>query len=89
MLEPFHRMWEIVEQPRFAAELKVLVSDAVRADEFVDGAIMVLSRNPGLGTQISKSIWFLPMGVGALAIYYRFDENAVYLESIRKGEGVK
>jgi hypothetical protein len=86
MLEAFHRMWEIVEQPRFATELRALVSNPVRADDFVDGAKTALARNPQLGTKIGKSIWFLPMGVGTLSIYYRFDEHKVYLESIRSSK---
>jgi hypothetical protein len=76
-------MWGIVEEHKFCTELASLLDDPVRADEFVDGAKNVLSRDPEAGTKINNTVWFLPMGIGNLAIYYRFDNDNVHLLSIR------
>jgi len=77
-------MWEIVEEPRFARELSAIEKDPIRADEFVDGAKEVLSRNPEAGTQIGERVWFLPMAFTDAAIYYTFDDEQVHFESIQR-----
>jgi hypothetical protein len=44
------------------AKGKSIISDAQRADEFVDGARWVLSRDPMSGSRIGPSaVWFFPM----------------------------
>jgi hypothetical protein len=44
------------------AKGKSIISDARRADEFVDGARWVLSRDPMSGSRIGPSaVWFFPM----------------------------
>lgn len=83
MLPQYHKMWEIVEEPRFERELKAIEADAIRADEFVDGAKAVLARNPQIGTKVGERVWFLPMARATVAIYYTFDDTAVYLQSIQ------
>ena len=56
-----------------------------RADEFLEGAETVLSRQPDSGYQLNNSkVWFIPGHTVALALYYTFDENNVYLLSIEK-----
>jgi hypothetical protein len=79
-------MWTIVEEHRFISELAALRPDPVRADEFVEGAKMVLARKPQSGEQISQDVWMIPMAKEEeTAIFYRFDEETVYLISIRIG----
>jgi len=79
---------EIVEEHRFAEELQAIEKDARKADEFVDGAKWVLSREPRTGTRIGKThVWFLPIAesqlVDPVVLYYTFDDDAVYFLSIR------
>lgn len=84
MLLPPHKLLEIVENAQFVDELQELEPDAVRADEFVEGAKFVLSRNPRAGTMVSEHVWFLPMWPEPAVIFYTFDEDHVYLLSIEK-----
>lgn len=76
----------IVKNPLFEQNLTQLEFDAVRADEFTEGAEFVLSRNPEYGTAIAKRVWFLPMWQPAegkrVNLYYTFDENHVYFLSL-------
>ncbi len=57
--------------------------DPVRADEFVDGVVRILCRNPRAGAQIGERIWLIPMAIGPHVIYYTFDDDSVYLHSIK------
>lgn len=91
MDDPQHRRKhrEIVEEHRFTEELAKLIGNARRADEFVDGAVWVLSRDPKSGTPIGKGpVHFLPVGGSAIidpvVLYYTFDDERVYFLSIRK-----
>jgi hypothetical protein len=76
----------IVKNPRFEQDLSQLEFDAVRADEFTEGAEFVLSRNPEYGTEIAKRVWFLPMWQPAegkrVNLYYTFDQDQVYFLSL-------
>ncbi len=83
MLQSYHKLWNIVEEHSFSTELSALLDDPVRADEFVDGAKFVLSRKPDAGTMIGEAVWFLPMILKNAVIYYRFDDDNVYLLSIQ------
>jgi hypothetical protein len=90
------KLREIVEEHRFRDELAVLLPDARRADEFIDGAKWVLSRDPSKGRRISKSkVWFLPMaaipstegaqpGILPIILYYTFDDDYVNFLSIQE-----
>ena len=89
------KLREIVEEPRFAFELAALVPNARRADEFIDGAKWVLSRDPFRGRRISTSnVWFLPMeeipqteessGILPIILYYTFDDDYVSFLSIQE-----
>jgi hypothetical protein len=87
MLPVKHR--EIIEEHRFADELARIITDAKRADEFIDGARWLLSRNPKSGTRISTSeVWFLPMeeipGILPVILYYTFDDDFVNFLSIQE-----
>jgi hypothetical protein len=82
-----HRI--IIEEHGFAAELKAIAKGARQADEFIDAAKWVLCREPLSGTRIGKtSVYFLPYAgtkpTDAVVLYYTFDEDNVYLLSIRK-----
>ena len=83
MIADDHKMRSVVESQQFADELQKLRPDPVRADDFVDGAKWVLSRNPEVGTKIGNSVWFLPMTLGNSIIYYTFEEDRVDLLSIQ------
>lgn len=78
---------EIVKNPLFEQDLSKLEFDAVRADEFTEGAEFVLSRNPEYGTKIAKNVWFLPMwrpGEGkSVNLYYAFDSDHVYFLALQ------
>ena len=77
---------EIVRNPLFEQDLSKLEFDAVRADEFTEGAEFVLSRNPEYGTEIAKHVWFLPMWQPSkgkrVNLYYTFDQDHVYFLSL-------
>jgi hypothetical protein len=86
----------IVEEHRFASELAALLLNARRADEFIDGAKWVLSRDPFKGKRISTSnVWFLPIaeipesdenppGILPVVLYYTFDDDYVNFLSIQE-----
>jgi hypothetical protein len=73
--------------PEFEADLeKIGGPDQRRSDEFVDGAVEVLAREPITGTQLDNgsAVWFLPMaefpGLPLVWLYYTFDaHNVVFL----------
>jgi hypothetical protein len=82
------KMREIIEEHRFAFELQALVPRAQRADEFIDGAKWVLSRDPYTGRRIGSShVWFLPMKLEdhlPIILYYTFDDDYVNFLSIQE-----
>lgn len=86
MLPPSHKIRDIVEESQFLTELQELEPDAVRADDFVDGAKWVLSRHPESGTKIGQLVWFLPMfrppSGPSVVLYYTFDADRVFFLSI-------
>jgi hypothetical protein len=79
---------EIVRNPRFEQDLSTLEFDAVRADEFTEGAEFVLSRNPEYGTLVGKHVWFLPMWQPnkgkRVNLYYTFDRDSVYFLALQQ-----
>ena len=85
MLPDNHKFWNIVEEERFAEQLRALHSDPVRADEFVDGVKNILCKDPMPleATKIGELVWFIPMRGSRVGVYYRFNEDYVYLLSIR------
>jgi len=79
------KLRDILRNSRFEQELKAIVPNIQRADEFLEGVEMVLARLPECGTQIGNShIWFVPGWSVDLAIYYTFDADRVILLSICK-----
>ncbi len=80
----------VVEEKRFSRELKAIKSNPHAADDLVDGAKWVLSREPRTGTQVAprSPVWFLPVTLPhepAVGIYYTFDDDEVHLLSITQG----
>jgi hypothetical protein len=71
----------------FARQLREIIPEAERADEYIEGAEWVLSRDPTYGTQLNGSdVWFLPMenvpDMPSIVLYYTFDDERVYFISI-------
>jgi hypothetical protein len=86
---PPGKLRQIIEEHRFALELQALIPNAKRADEFVDGAKWVLSRDPSSGRRIGSShVWYLPMEEIPehlpIVLYYTFDDERVNLLSIQE-----
>jgi hypothetical protein len=81
------KLREIVKNPRFEQDLSQLEFDAVRADEFTEGAEFVRSRNPEYGTKITRDVWFLPMWRPSegrsVNLYYTFDQDRVFFLSLQ------
>ena len=76
----------VIRQPLFEQELLQLGFDAIRADEFTEGAEWILSRFPDGGTRLAKNVWFLPVGRPSLglSLYYTYDQNNVYFLSMKR-----
>lgn len=78
----------VIREHRFDEELRRIEPDARRADAFVEAAEWALSRDPEQGIPVRPSspirLLFqmeLPDSP-PLALYYRFDDQYVYLLSI-------
>jgi hypothetical protein len=86
MLPEELKLRTVIWQPLFEQELQQLGFDAVRADEFTEGAQWVLSRYPDAGTKLAKNVWFLPVGRPSLglSLYYTYDEHNVYFLSMKR-----
>jgi hypothetical protein len=89
MLLPTHKIREIIEEAQFRDELSEFENDPARADEFIEGAKMLLSRAPDMGTKIGRRVWYLPMRgftQNPLILYYTFDENRVFFLSLQSAD---
>lgn len=89
MLPEGLKLREVIEANRFAQELRRIVANVKQADDFVDGAKWVLSRDPLSGKRIGKSkVWFLALqeipNILPVVLYYTFDEDSVILLSIEE-----
>ena len=79
------RIRTVVYDKRFDEELRRINPHVQRADEFVNGAEVVLARNPECGCPLEDSkVWFICGHTVDAAIYYTFDEDHVYFLSIEK-----
>lgn len=82
---PTAKIRTVVYDERFEYELAYIQPNAQRADEFVNGAENILSRDPEAGCQLEKSkVWFICGHTVDTALYYTFDEDNVYFLSIEK-----
>jgi len=80
---------QIVEDPSFRKDLLAIEPDPKKADELIDGAKWVLSRDPRQGQQLGgpySSTWYFTIlipGTGRyVALYYAFDDREVLFVSI-------
>lgn len=75
----------IVKDERFEYDMARLEPNVRRADEFVEGAETILSRNPEAGCPLTGSqVWFICGHTVDVALYYTFDANNVYFLSVEK-----
>jgi hypothetical protein len=78
----------IVRSARFEEELKQFFSSVRRGDDAVEGSEFALARAPERGVPVPQTTLFVwpiyPQGVEYL-IYYRYSDEEVTLESIRRG----
>ena len=75
----------IIHDKRFEREMARIEPDIRRADEFMEGAVTILSRQPEVGCQLEDSnVWFICGHTVDIAIYYTFDADHVYLLSAEK-----
>ena len=78
-----------IREHRFERELRALIGNAIRADEFVEAAEFLLIRDPEIGFQAAagSTVWFLPMAPiddVQVSLYYTFDDSTVWLLSIQR-----
>ncbi len=78
---------EVVEQKRFTQELANLIKNPIRADEFVEAVKTALAYDPqpkeATCIREAPPLWFIPCSIDpSIAIFYRFDQDSVFLESI-------
>jgi hypothetical protein len=76
---------QVIRERSFERDLRALIQNAREADDFVEGAEFVLSRDPEIGSPLGEEIWFLPMapiGTAQPALYYTFDDSTVTLLAI-------
>ena len=62
-----------------------IVSSVRRADEFLEGAETILSRNPQAGCRLDDSnVWFIAGHTVDVALYYTFDDDYVHFLAVEK-----
>jgi hypothetical protein len=80
----------VIKGHRFELELGQIEPDARRADEFIEGVEFTLARLPEAGIQTADGspVWCIlnndALEVPPLIVYYAFDEDFVYLLSVRR-----
>lgn len=83
------KLRQIIKEKRFERELGRIRTNPRRADDFVEGAEWILSRDPECGSQATEDppVWFLGIEDESshmtAGIYYIFNEHCVWLLSIR------
>lgn len=73
--------------PTFRNELLAIEPNSAAADELIEGAVWVLSRDPRQGVQLSphSPLWYFEIvGPHHCILYYTFDDNEVLLISIQR-----
>jgi len=74
-----------VRDKRFEDEMRRLSGTVKRADEFLEGAETILSRDPTCGFQTDSAlVWFVAGHTVGIVIYYTFDDDNVYLLSAER-----
>jgi hypothetical protein len=79
---------QVIREHSFERELRVLIQDAIPADQFVEAAEYLLARDPLVGTPTDDVlVWAMPMtpiGGEQVVLYYAFDNSTVWLLSIAR-----
>lgn len=83
---------EIIEEeyrgkPTFRNDLLAIEPDARKADELIEGAIFVLSRDPCRGLRLGpySDVWYFDIsGLRPCVLYYTFSASEVLLISIKR-----
>ena len=75
----------IIRDRRFEQEMARIEPSVPRADEFLEGAEAILSRQPESGFQLEgSSVWFISGHTVDIVLYYTFDDDHVYFLSVEK-----
>ena len=80
---------EVVFEPEFDAQLAAMSSDFEAREDFINGTVWVLARNPEEGHRLSpdSKVWFVTLpkvdGFPASSIYYTFSSEKVWLMGIQ------
>jgi hypothetical protein len=62
-----------------------IVASVQQADEFLEGAETILSRNPRSGYRLEDSnVWFIAGHTVDVALYYTFDDDYVHFLAVEK-----
>ena len=90
MPEPLPR--QVIREHSFEKAIAAIIEDEREADDFVDGAEFILSRDPKSGFLLypNGSVWFLPMcpvGGKQVTLFYTFNDEKVWLFGIRAVAG--
>jgi hypothetical protein len=82
---PTGKIRTIIREHRFELEMDYIEPNVRRADEFIEGAERILSRDPEVGCPLEGSqVWFICGHTVDAALYYTFDADHVYFLSIKK-----
>jgi hypothetical protein len=82
---PTDKIRTIIRDHRFELEMDYIEPIVRRADEFMEGAETILSRDPEAGCPLEGSqVWFICGHTVDAALYYTFDADHVYFLSIEK-----
>jgi hypothetical protein len=75
----------IIRDKRFEQEMARIVPNVRRADEFLEGAETILSRQPESGFRLGDSnVWFISGHTVDIALFYTFDDDHVYFLSAER-----
>lgn len=80
------RMRDVVRDKHFEKEMGDISGSVKKADEFLEGVELIVSRDPQAGTCVApaSNVWFIPGHTVDVVIYYTFNDDYVYLLSARK-----
>lgn len=76
----------VIEQPRYQQEARGLFGTARNSDAALRGILAVIARNPQAGSTVGNAgLWYASadgMAITPLVVFYRFDDEKLYLESV-------
>lgn len=83
---PAPKIRTVVFDEKFEYELAYLQPHVHRADDFIDGAVTILARDPEAGFRLAtdSNVWIVCGYMIDAALYYTFDDDQVYFLSIEK-----